>query len=169
MPNRVANPATSRAVRGCVLAGGRSTRFGSDKALHPVDGVPMAVRVARVLAAAGLDPLLVVRHPLGLGLPELVEPDGPRHPLWGVAAALADGGAFFAPCDLVDLHVDQVRRLLAEGAVATAQPLLGVYPPTFRDRALRAALAGERVQDAIAGLPTLDVGAVANLNRPPSP
>lgn len=153
-------------MRGWILAGGLSSRFGSDKALHLVDGAPLAVRIARVLAEAGLEPALVARHPRGLGLPELIEPDGPRHPLWGVAAALEQGGAFFAPCDLPDLRVDQVRRLLAEGAIALGQPLLGVFPATFRDRARAAALAGERVRDAVAGLPTLDVGAVPNLNRP---
>ena len=53
-----------RVRRGYVLAGGRSSRMGRDKALIPVDGVPLAARIADVLAAAGLDVYLIRRgHP----------------------------------------------------------------------------------------------------------
>jgi len=38
---------------GVVLCGGESSRMGRDKALLPIDGVPMAVRVASALHAAG--------------------------------------------------------------------------------------------------------------------
>lgn len=153
-------------MRGWVLAGGRSSRFGSDKAVFCVEGVPLAVRVARVLAEAGLLPGLLSRHPRDLGLPELIEPDGPRHPLWGVATALDLGEeAFFAPCDVVDLRVEQVRALLAARAVAADQPLLGVYPATFAAEARAAALAGARVREVTRALPRLEVGGVGNLNR----
>ncbi|MFZ5481013.1 MAG: molybdenum cofactor guanylyltransferase [Myxococcota bacterium] len=148
---------------GNVLAGGLSSRFGSDKAVHLVDGEPMAVRVARVLAEAGLAPRLVARAPRGLGLPELIEPDGPRHPLWGVAAALADGDGFFTPVDLVDLRVEQVRALLAARGRAKGQPLLGFFPASFREVALEAALAGRPVREVVTA--EVDVGVVRNLNR----
>lgn len=153
-------------MRGWVLAGGLSSRFGSDKALHEIDGEPLAARLARVLAEAGLTPGIVARHPRGLGVPERIEPEGPRHPLWGIADALLEGDAFFAPVDLVDLRADQVRALVEARAVAVGQPLCGVYPASFRDAALVAALAGARVQEATAALPRLDVGPLANLNRP---
>lgn len=158
-------------MRGYVLAGGRSTRFGSDKALHVVAGVPLAVRTAEVLRAAGLDPWLVVREardPARLaGLPTLAEPDGPRHPLWGVATALALGeGAFFAPVDLVDLDPARVRALLDARAIATDQPLLGVWPAAMAARAREAALRGDAVRSVAAALPAVDVGAFVNLNRP---
>ena len=63
-------------MKGYVLAGGLSSRFGSDKAVYLVDGVPLAVRIAEVLRAAGLDPCVVARTPRGLGIPERIEPDG---------------------------------------------------------------------------------------------
>ena len=55
-------------MNGRVLAGGLSSRFGSDKALYCLDGEPMAVRTARILTEAGLSSVaLVVRAPRGLG------------------------------------------------------------------------------------------------------
>jgi molybdopterin-guanine dinucleotide biosynthesis protein A len=155
-------------MTGYVLAGGLSRRFGSDKALFPIDGEPLAVRTARILAVAGLAPvLLVARTSRPLGLIELLEPDGPRHPLWGVAFALSKGeDAFFSPCDLPELSVEQVRALHLSGSVALGQPLLGVLPVTRAADARAAALAGGSVRAFVAGLPVLDVGPVPNLNTP---
>jgi molybdopterin-guanine dinucleotide biosynthesis protein A len=158
-------------VTGFVLAGGLSSRFGMDKALFRVDGEPLAVRTARVLRAAGLDPVLVARTARNLGIPELLEPDGPRHPLWGVWFALTtvgENGAFFAPCDLPDLAPEHVAPLLAARAVAADQPLLGFYPVDLADRAREFALAGRPVRDFAADRPRLDVGSLRNLNRPPA-
>lgn len=153
-------------MNGWVLAGGRSRRFGSDKALHRVDGVPMAERVARVLAEAGLVVAVLGREPRGLAVPEVIEPDGPRHPLWGVAFALERGDGFFAPCDLVDLRVDAVRALLEARAVAVGLPLLGVIPADRATRARALALEGAPARALVADLPRRDVGVFRNLNRP---
>lgn len=158
-------------MRGYILAGGRSRRFGSDKALYPIHGVPLAVHLAAVLRGAGLEPWLVARSPRGLGIPELLEPDAPHHPLHGVAVALeaaaAEELAFFTPCDLVDLQVDQVRRLLDPPAIAAGHPLLGVMATRRAAEAAAAAAAGEGVFRFQRGLPTVDVGPLTNLNRPP--
>jgi molybdopterin-guanine dinucleotide biosynthesis protein A len=96
-----------------ILAGGRSSRFGSDKALYapgPAD-LPLAAQIAAVFQAVGATPWLVRRalspslsdradppgslgvgpidHPALRHLPTLLEPDAPdRHPLYGVAAGL---------------------------------------------------------------------------------
>lgn len=131
-------------------------------------GVPLVLRLAAVLREAGLEPALVARSPRGLGLPERLEPDGPRHPLWGVAAVLDEGDALFVPCDLVDLRADAVRALLAVGGpcVARGQPLLGVYPAALAGRARALALEGAPVRRFVEGLPEVDVGPLANLNRP---
>src|SRR5205085_5830760 len=99
--------------------------------------------------------------------PELLEPEGPRHPLWGVAAALAEGDAFFSPCDLLGLKVEQVRALVGARSIARGQPLLGVIPARLRERAFEAAIAGTSVRAFTAELRVLDVGPIANLNRVP--
>lgn len=161
-------------MRGWILAGGQARRFGSDKACFLVDGVPLALRLAGVLRAAGLDPWLVARAPRALGLPELIEPDAPHHPLHGVAVALAasaaagDELAFFTPCDLVDLDVSAVRRLLDPPALAAGHPLLGVMETRRAADAAAAAAAGEGVFRFQRGLPTVEVRPLTNLNRPPA-
>lgn len=154
-------------MTGYVLAGGLSRRFGSDKALHVIGGEALAVRTARILGEAGLSPVVLARTPRGLGVTELLEPDGPRHPLWGIAFALERGeDAFFAPCDLPELAVAQVRALLEARALAVGQPLLGVIPAARAASARDLALAGGSVRRFAEGLPVLDVGSVRNLNRP---
>ena len=48
-------------IQGLLLSAGRARRFGSQKLLHPVDGVPIAVSAASNLCAAGLPVLCVIR------------------------------------------------------------------------------------------------------------
>lgn len=157
-----------------MLAGGASRRFGSDKALHAVDGEPLVVRTARVLADAGLEAWVVARHARGLGLREVIEPDGPRHPLWGVAAALrhadaaGDGLALVVPTDLADLGPDDVRAVLARPpGLAEGQPLFGVLPVWAAGEAARLAGEGAPVRRFAAGFPRVRLRALTNRNEPP--
>lgn len=80
-----------------ILAGGRSSRFGSDKARHPHEGVPLILRVAGELAARGLPEAVVVADRAGryedLGLRTIADPTPHAGPLGGVLAALRDGVA----------------------------------------------------------------------------
>lgn len=162
----------ARSGRAYILAGGLSRRFGSDKALYAPDGVPLARRLAAVLEAAGFEPWLVSRAPRGLGLAELIEPDGPRHPLWGVGHALLHARparlALIVPVDAVALDVAAVRLLLgAAPARAAAVPLCGVFETARAEAALAAAEAGLAVRvwaEGVPELPGLDPG---NLNSPP--
>ena len=107
---------------GVVLAGGLSRRFGEDKALALVDGVPMALRVAEAMRAAGLHVVLAAPDDrlACLGLPLLIEPDdGPRHPLRGLWAALGEAEEVLcAPCDLPWLPAEAILALL-EGPAPT--------------------------------------------------
>jgi molybdenum cofactor guanylyltransferase len=149
-----------------VLAGGLSRRFGRDKAMELVDGVPLVQRTIDTLRAAGLSPVVLARVTRGLSVPERIEPDGPRHPAWGLATVLVDGDAFITPCDLPELDVDTVRRLLDARAIALHQPLLGVWPAERAAAARATALAGGRIRALADGLPVVDVGPLRNLNRP---
>ena len=48
-------------MRGIILAGGKSSRFGGDKALALIDGIPMIQHAARLLKKLQLD-LCVISH-----------------------------------------------------------------------------------------------------------
>ena len=51
---------TASKVAAVVLAAGRSTRFARNKMIEPIDGEAMVVRVLRIAAASGADPVIVV-------------------------------------------------------------------------------------------------------------
>ncbi len=163
-----------------ILAGGLSTRFGSDKASHTIAGETLLDRTARVCREAGLAVTVVARGERPGGLATLVEPDGPRHPLHGVAtalgaaAALGHRHALFVPCDLPSLHVEQLRLLLDSHRVsglpahAASVRLLCVLPVAAEALARRLAAEGGSVRALLDGLGSgvVQVGDLENLNRP---
>ena len=170
-----------------ILAGGKSSRFGSDKALYEHGGIPLWRRVATALAGAGCTVHVMCRSPRGLPLPEVIEPDGPSHPLWGVLHALLharDSGnesVVVAPCDLVDLTADAVATLIAAsrrtpsrgdhlGQVhAKGQPLLAVTTTDSESWCRRCAQQGESVQlfQVATRSVEINVGELTNLNQRP--
>jgi molybdopterin-guanine dinucleotide biosynthesis protein A len=108
---------------GAVLAGGKSTRMGTDKAFVEVEGRPMAGRVAAALRAAGATEVLAIGGDLER-LPSLgfdrAFPD--RHPgegpLGGVLTALAVAGH-----DVVVVLACDLSAASAESVVAVLQGL----------------------------------------------
>lgn len=162
-------------TRAWILAGGLSSRFGSDKALHLLDGETLLARTARVCAEAGLAVVVVARHERPGGLATIVEPDGPRHPLHGVATALreaaarGDTTAVVLPVDLPELTAAAVQALVAAPAPACAvgQRLLAHLPVSAAGAAAEVALRGGRVAAFLEGIAAaeVDVGEVGNLNR----
>ncbi len=64
-------------MRSLLLAGGRSSRMGRDKALIEIGGVACIARVASALAAAGCEPIrIAVAQPEDVERYGLVMPDG---------------------------------------------------------------------------------------------
>jgi molybdopterin-guanine dinucleotide biosynthesis protein A len=150
-------------IVGLVLAGGRSLRFGSDKALATLGGRTLleivASRLGRVCAETAISapaggPVAALAERLGLTVLE-DPPTAPRGPLSGVLAGLEWAQSRRAsllltlPCDAPLLPDDLEARLIAaaEGAVAAVarspgglQPLCAAWSPGMT-RALRSALA----------------------------
>ncbi len=162
-------------VRGYVLVGGASRRFGTDKASAPVEGVPMAEHVALAMEGAGLEVRFVGKE--ARWRPTVLEV-GDRHPLRGVVAALDDAfdagleRVVLAPCDLPFLPTEAFERLLdrAGAAVLAAdrvQPLCAVYPVSWRDRARELLDQGGSVRSFAADAERLEVPAAGlhNVNR----
>lgn len=125
-----------------ILAGGRSSRMGYDKAFLELDSRPIIKRQIEELSKA-FDPVLVVCNQpelyAGLGV-QLVQDQYPGYgPLAGIHAGLkgAPGDAVFVvPCDLpfvtAELGAQMLERLgSADGLVLTSdgklEPLCAVY------------------------------------------
>jgi molybdopterin-guanine dinucleotide biosynthesis protein A len=148
-------------IAGLVLAGGRSSRFGREKAMATFRGEPLIAHVARVLAR-GCE-RVATNAPVGggaaawaeaRGLPRVPDAETHQGPLFGVLAGLrwatADGCDLLVaiPCDLPLLPADFVARLCGcdeGGAVAcdaegVVQPLCSAWPVELRG-ALEAELA----------------------------
>jgi molybdopterin-guanine dinucleotide biosynthesis protein A len=120
---------------GLVLAGGRSRRFGREKALAEIDGRPMIAAVVAVLARGCRT--VAVNAPEGSGAAAYARaagleldtdlPGDPEGPLAGVRAGLAwarSQGAealVTAPCDTPFLPEEYVERLLQAGGTAVAE------------------------------------------------
>jgi molybdopterin-guanine dinucleotide biosynthesis protein A len=167
-------------LAGAVLAGGKASRFGSDKTRLPMQGRSLASHLCGLQAQAGLSPLYLCAGeappdlPGGVGLlPDEVEGLGPLGALATLLKAspkpvLVLGGDMpgvdaAALAALVQAWQPGSRGLVAEGQDGL-HPLLAIYEPVLLD-GLQRRLAQEKrsVQDWIRGealptwtLPSLD-------------
>lgn len=116
-----------------VLAGGRSARFGSDKALAEIDGHTLiALAVERL---AGWCQHVVVAGRETAPAPTLPDWPAPGHgPLGGIAAGLrhaADAGCeavMSIGVDSLGLPDDLPTRLAPGPACLASQPVVGLWP-----------------------------------------
>ena len=102
-----------------ILAGGRSRRYGSDKARAPIDGQPLLVRVAQELEAVASSVTVVARSGSDyddLGLRTIGDSIPDKGPMGGLLAALEDAGPaewlLITACDWVGIRVAWARNLL---------------------------------------------------------
>lgn len=169
----VMTPTETLPVTGIILAGGRSTRFGSDKASALLAGRPLLEWVVSAVSAV-CNPVIVVASP-GQELPRLtgnppirriddVAPDlGPLAGLVGGLDAAASEFCFATSCDAPLLRPEAVtflRDSIGDHDIACPevdgrlQPLVALYRrrtclPVFEQCVARRHL---RLTDAFAGL-----------------
>ena len=168
-----------------VLAGGASSRMGTDKARLPHGGWPMAIHLLGLLERAGFEAHLIRRgasedlpwvHPDGRAAHVVYEADaGPRHPLQGVVTALEHAGTavVVCPCDLPNLTWEALAKLQRPG-VAEAErrhPLVAHVPlgllGSIREGVEQGWSAG-RVFDALPSIP-FPAAALEDRNTPSGP
>lgn len=135
-----------------MLAGGRSSRMGRDKAYVEWDGRALAVCAAVAMRDAGLEVSIIRRGsavedwrwPEGGRIRVVRESDqGPRHALNGLVTALEDArsSCMILPCDVPRIGPEHLMPLLRAGAPAVAfdgarvHPLVGLYPWGWLERA----------------------------------
>lgn len=175
-------------VTGLVLAGGASTRYGTDKALATLGGLPfvalvhaaLAVHVGEVLIATGTEPRA---YPVAAGIVLDAVPDG--GPLAGLAAGLGASETpwlLSAAVDLPYLTPAALRPLLAaetdglDVVVACAdgrrQPTCALWrvrtvAPVVAEQIASGALALHALLDRLAvGEAEVEGGALRNVNTP---
>jgi molybdenum cofactor guanylyltransferase len=157
-------------VAGYILVGGKSSRFGSDKALVEVGGRALALRVADAL-----DPVTGAVTLVGspekyhhLGLRVIPDPLTDFGPLAGILAALEDSKSAWnlsVACDMPGLSSEFLGFLLATAresqvdvvfpvdAQGRAEPLCAAYALNSREVIRRAMERGTRkVTAALDGL-----------------
>ena len=109
---------------GFVLAGGRSSRMGRDKALAPVGGRLLVEIAVGILREAGLTVELAgARSELSAFAPVVPDSFVDAGPLGGVHAALASSRAefcVFLPVDMPLMPADAVRTLMARALESSA-------------------------------------------------
>ena len=154
-------------IAGLILAGGRSRRFGEEKALAGIGGTTLIARVTEVLQGACAP--LAIAAPAASGAAAFARqrgltliadaPGASRGPLAGLIAgfdwAESHGAEILAtaPCDMPFLPANLVARLAAglgdaDAAVAASpsdlQPLCALWRIAPAQRVLRPALTGGR-------------------------
>lgn len=148
---------------GLVLAGGRSSRMGQDKARLRWHGAPLLGHMQQLLHAAGAQRVVVSgNYPEENGIPDDTADLGPLGGLASVAATLPDGPLLIVPVDMPQLTPQLLSALAAqpENCVCYAEHMLpmrlhlaeasrrflescATRPPRERSlRALHAALSG---------------------------
>ncbi len=104
------NGALLRDVSGVVLVGGKSRRFGKNKALVKIGGVPLIERVTRVLTSIFEETVLITNTPdlyayLNLAMREdLIKDLGPIGGIYTALSSLRHEAAFLVACDMPFLN-----------------------------------------------------------------
>lgn len=162
-------------ILGAVLAGGQSTRFGSDKALAELAGRTLLARA--VDALSGWCEYVVVVGRETAPAPTL--PDWPHPgmgPLAGIAAALHLAcdenydAVLTCGVDSVGLPENLPDLLSPAPACIADQPVIGLWPPSSL-AAIEAILEGDgkhsmhRFAEAIGARPVKSPTGPANINR----
>jgi molybdenum cofactor guanylyltransferase len=129
-------------ITGAILAGGRSSRLGTNKALVTLGGRPIIRRVLSALTAALPETMIIAADPgvyAELGVPVLPDRQAGAGPLGGVYTALLESRnphVFCIACDMPFAHPAVIAALAARAAEADVvvpesatglEPLHAVY------------------------------------------
>ena len=128
-----------------ILAGGKSSRMGRDKALLDFNGQPLISHIAQILAPIFDETIVVTSNPKiaeAANLPAVADTFPNRGPLAGIHAALSHYQAptFVIACDMPHLNADFIRYLIQDfdGAARVPlsddgfEPLHAIYAATSR-------------------------------------
>ena len=169
-----------------IMAGGSSTRMGTDKSMLPIESTPIIERTCERLSTCFEQILISADNKdkfkfLGFEVvPDKIPEQGP---LMGIASALEASSNefnFVIACDIPHIELRYVRRIISEAVNSQADIAVpvagdGQYEPLFavyRKNALRAinkvlSSSGRKISDvfALCNVKKIDLGAdLVNLN-----
>lgn len=116
-PNKTNLPLFEK-VNGFILLGGKSSRYGSNKAFVEIDGVRLVDRVARVMKSIFGRVILLTNTPEAyayLRMPmveDLVKGFGPMGGIYTGLTSLSGEHGFFVACDMPFLNVNLIRHMV---------------------------------------------------------
>jgi len=153
------NSSSAFPFSGAIIAGGRSSRMGRDKAFIPIDGQPLITRQAALLRSLGTDDLIISGRPdTDYGVPgvrvvhDSISDAGPMAGLVAVLSAARHPWVLVIAVDLPRLDAAFLNRLLAFGGGHTGvvphgprgyEPLAALYPRALLFEAEAALQRGE--------------------------
>jgi molybdopterin-guanine dinucleotide biosynthesis protein A len=105
-------------VAGIILAGGRSSRYGRNKALEAIDGVRLIERVIRVLETTFAHLTIITNSPKEyayLNLPmveDIIKGLGPMGGIYTGLEHMTEEAGFFVACDMPFLKRTLIRHMV---------------------------------------------------------
>lgn len=164
-------------IAGVVLAGGRSSRMGENKALLDYNGQPLLDHMIALLKQTGLNDIYVSGNLEGYNcIPDTAPYEGPARAISDVLDALKSStsssyeGILFLPVDMPFLEPEMLRILLEspQGACFEAHPL-----PFYITKEREKNGSGKSVKEFLsnAGIPSLPLppkfqNNMTNVNTP---
>ena len=108
----------SPGVTGLILAGGKSSRYGSNKALVEVEGIRLIERAVRVMKAVFQEVILLTNTPADytfLNLPmveDIIKGLGPIGGIYTGLETMSEEAGFFVACDMPFLNEALLRHMV---------------------------------------------------------
>lgn len=143
----------ARDIEVAILAGGASTRMGADKAMLPLDGIPIIERWVTMFGRVGM-PVVLLGGQAQEGARFLADQEALAGPLAALAGLVPRRPfVFLASCDIPGLHPYVplgLRRAIGEAEAVVpviegrAQPLCGLYRADAIARVAALHASGER-------------------------
>jgi len=105
-------------VTGVILAGGKSLRYGRNKALVKIDGIPLIERVINVMGSLFRHLILITNTPdeySYLKLPmheDLIKGLGPLGGIFTALMTITNEAGFFVACDMPHLNRELIHHMV---------------------------------------------------------
>ena len=121
--SRVSKPQTvfsEEGVSGVILAGGKSTRYGKNKALVKINGIPLIERVIQTIRPLFQNLILITHTPetyAHLELPmyaDIIKGLGPIGGIYTGLTVLSGDAGFFVACDMPRLNPGLIAYMVTE-------------------------------------------------------